>query len=89
MQLLKQQRDRLNAYCEAVNEEIAASGLSPHVAMGHVLCIRNASADAAPPSLQVDAMRSWDPGGFRRLEALVRELEARLKTMGSPAAHPF
>ena len=89
LQLLEQQRDRLNAYCEAVNEPIASSSLSPYVAMGHALHIRERLTDSALPSMSIKSATSWDAVEFRRLEILVREMQARLQTMGPPMKHPF
>lgn len=91
LQLLGEQRAKLNSYCEAVNLPIGPSGVSPHTAMGASLLAREElSGFEAVPTLRVDEMLSWDATAFLRLSIVVGELQARVAAMGDvPAKNPF
>lgn len=80
---------RLDAYCEAVNAPIGASGVTPHEAAGVLLSIRQRWQGAEPPPLELPGCADWSASVYReRLEAVER-LEARTAALIRPQAHPF
>jgi very-short-patch-repair endonuclease len=82
-------RDRLNAYCDAVNDEIGTSGVRPHDAFGLRLRLDARLAPLAPPPLRDETMAGWSAADFRRREALTAELQGLIATIGLLAGHPF
>src|SRR5262249_31938078 len=82
-------RDRLNAYCEAVNAPIGESGISPFDAYGELLGLRDRPRGAAPPPCEVPTIIAWTRFDRKRREALVEELQTRLAVVGVPRDHPF
>ncbi|SIN72078.1 AAA domain-containing protein [Singulisphaera sp. GP187] len=93
LRMLTEVRDRLNAYSEAVNTPIAASGVTPHEAFGEFLNLRDGSTPAAvtvaPPRPDLPAMLTWTGFDFKRRLDLVEQLQARLAQAGVPRDHPF
>jgi hypothetical protein len=84
-------RDRLNAYSEAMNAPVGASGVTPYVAIGELLMLR-----ADEPGGVLDyagmpfaEMAAWDGTQFQRALGLVQELQTHLARMGTPDRHPF
>ncbi len=86
---LGQLRQRLNAYCDAVNSPLGESGVTPYRAYGELILLRQTNKDTALPKLDVPSMQSWSDADFRRKEDLAGELQARLSIMGVPQDHPF
>ncbi|MDP6550066.1 MAG: DUF4011 domain-containing protein, partial [Dehalococcoidia bacterium] len=86
---LGQLRQRLNAYCDAVNAPVSESGVSPYRAYGELLLLRLANQNTPLPKLDIPSMQSWTDADFRRKEGIVEELQARLAAMGVPQDHPF
>jgi len=82
-------RDRLNAYCDAVNDEIGTSGVRPHDAFGHRLRLDARLGPLAPPLLRDESMAGWSAADLRRREGLAAELQKLLTAIGPLAAHPF
>jgi very-short-patch-repair endonuclease len=82
-------RQRLNAYCEAVNASVGQSGVTPCEAYGHLLKIREKAAGEKLPQLPLPHFMEWTEGDYRRLHSLVSEMQTRLSTIGLPAYHPF
>lgn len=89
LRLLVEVRDRLNAYSNAVNTPIAASGVTPHEAFGEFLNLREGSAPVAPPRPELPAILTWTGFDFKRRLDLVEQLQARLAQAGVPRDHPF
>ena len=89
LRLLGEARDRLNAYCEAVNSPIAESGLTPHEAFGELARLKAQSNAPLPPRPRLDALPRWTSYDFKRRLDLVEQLQARLVQSGVPVAHPF
>lgn len=89
MSLLDDYRDRLNAYCNAVNSPIGNSGVTPYRAYGELVRLGRLQDTDSWPRLQLPAMVAWDATEFARREAIVSELQARIATIGIPSRHPF
>lgn len=87
--LLTEQRNRLNAYCFAVNVPIGESELSPHQAYGALLESAAVPGSDGWPRLEGLAPAQWPAPEYRRKLAVVEELQARVNAMGVPVAHPF
>ncbi|MBA2377124.1 MAG: DUF3320 domain-containing protein [Rubrobacter sp.] len=85
--VLEDLRDRLNNYCEAVNEEIEASGITPYDAVGEL--IRQGEAGADSPRLDFEAMSEWNVSDFNRRQLLVERLQAKLSDMRPPCENAF
>jgi very-short-patch-repair endonuclease/DNA polymerase III delta prime subunit len=88
LQLLLDTRDRLNAYCEAVNTPVANSGVTLHDAYGHWLRLQPITP-AEAPQLELAEAESWSSLDYRQRERLVEALQAQINQMGIPAEHPF
>jgi len=82
-------RDRLNAYCEAVNGPIGDSGVNPYQAYGELALLQLRTDGVNLPKLDIPSIQDWSEAEVRRKEDLVRELQARLSTGGVPQCHPF
>ena len=59
LRMLGEMRDRLNAYCEAVNTPVGASGVTPYEAFGELLRLRERAGRRRRPPLEI-------PGDGRR-----------------------
>ncbi|OPZ65206.1 MAG: ATP-dependent RecD-like DNA helicase [Firmicutes bacterium ADurb.Bin506] len=82
-------RQDLNSYCDAVNEPIGSSGITPHVAYGTIENHRWA-ADACDPQLLVPEQASgWSEDEIRSARATVRRFIDLLDDTGVPSRHPF
>jgi very-short-patch-repair endonuclease len=86
---LEELRHRLNEYCEAVNLPIGNSAVTPYVAYGRLLDIRQRCAGERLPLLPLPRLTEWTEGDYQRKHALIRETQARLATIGLPHQHPF
>ncbi len=89
LSLLGGARDRLNAYCKAVNEPIGASGETPCTAYGKLLNAQAALGGADLPALQLEGAVDWTAQDVARRTQLVAQLQDRLTKSGSPVRHPF
>ncbi len=90
LKLLDATRQRLGAYCEAVNTPVGASGTTPYEAYGALLKLQERSIGGTPPPpLDMAAMAAWTSYEVKRRRALVEELQARVAAVGVPRAHPF
>ena len=86
---LAQLRDRLNAYCEAVNNPIEDSGVNPYRAYGELALLQQRTRGIDLPKLDIPAMKSWSEADFRRKEDIVQELQVRVAGIGLLQTHPF
>ena len=86
---LEADRARLNAYAEAVNTPVGASGLTPYAAYGELLSTRNDPASATWPRCELPGMADWPAADANRRLAILQELQARVARMGVPVEHPF
>jgi hypothetical protein len=82
-------RDRLNAYCDAVNDEIGTSGVRPHDAFGLRLGLDARLASLEAPELHVEGMADWSAADFRRREDRTAELQRLISDIGPLREHPF
>ncbi|PSR56801.1 DUF3320 domain-containing protein [Adhaeribacter arboris] len=84
LNLLVQLRERLNSYCEAVNKPIGQSDLTTYDVYGQLLQLRKQYPQADLPRFALPALLTWSRDEFRRRDALIQELQARLKQLGEP-----
>ncbi|HKH48118.1 MAG TPA: DUF4011 domain-containing protein, partial [Thermoanaerobaculia bacterium] len=82
-------RDRLNAYCDAVNDEIGTSGVRPHDAFGLRLGLDARLGSLAPPELRIEGMADWSAADVRRREDLAAQLQRLISDIGPLREHPF
>ena len=81
-------RNKLNAYCEAVNTPILNTGITPVEAIGRFLKLGD-DVRSTFPSLDFSQMQEWSDGDYRENYLRIEELQRRLKVMGVPSEHPF
>ncbi|MFW5940662.1 MAG: DUF4011 domain-containing protein [Chloroflexota bacterium] len=89
LRALVENRDRLNAYSEAVNTAIAESGVTPYQAYGRLLRLETALEEVSVPELDPAPMKGWSGATFRHWLERVEGLQALLRRTGVPAEHPF
>ncbi len=87
--ILGELRDRLNAYCAAVNTPIGSTGITPHDAYGELLRLQAALESKTPPPFEVAGLAGWSSYDLKRRRALVEQLEGLLHDVGVPHDHPF
>ncbi len=88
LDLLLNNRNRLNSYCEAVNKPIGESGITPYQAYGELLVTQRLLSGKELPTLaSKDFQHSTSE--FRDGVALSEEFQTLLKRMGIPKKHPF
>jgi very-short-patch-repair endonuclease len=83
--LLKEHKEELNAYCDAINSTVLESGLSTQQVLGYLLIINEESEGVTLPKLKVDYIQSWDREKMIRAEAMCDRIQARLTDVGMPA----
>ena len=88
VELLLNNRERLNDYCEAVNTPIGESGITPYEAFGELLAVGNRLADVELPTLDLHQFQQAASKFRAGLEYTI-ELQTHLKRMGVPVNHPF
>ena len=88
VELLLNNRDRLNSYCEAVNTPIGESGITPYHAFGELLAVERRLAEVKLPTLDLHQFQHSAPE-FRAGLEHTTELQTHLKRMGIPIKHPF
>ncbi|WGU95125.1 DUF3320 domain-containing protein [Paenibacillus dendritiformis] len=89
IRLVSELRDRLNAYCRAVNTPVGASGVTPYAAAGELLRFRSGSRPGEFPEVRPAGIADWTDAESVRREAALDELQAWLVRRGLPSAHPF
>lgn len=89
LELLLAERDRLNAYCDAVNVPIGDSSVASYQATGELLRLREKRGSETLPRLVINDLETWSASDFRRRLALVEELQAQLARLGDLPQHPF
>ena len=84
---LTRTRNGLNSYCNAVNEPVDATGVSPIVALGRTLAL----AAEGPLATRFDfaEMKSWTSADYRERRSTVEDLAKKLAQMGKPVDNPF
>ena len=88
LELLLNNRERLNDYCEAVNVPIGESGITPYDAFGQLLAVKNRLANVELPTLDLRQFQQM-ASKFRAGLEYTTELQTHLKRMGVPVNHPF
>ncbi|RFS20523.1 DUF3320 domain-containing protein [Chitinophaga silvatica] len=89
VQLLDSHRAELNNYCQAINTEIAKSGLTAHQLIGHLLRLNEEVAGVALPLLTIPGIESWDSVTMTRATAVAQRIQACLQQIGLPTALVF
>jgi very-short-patch-repair endonuclease len=89
LELLSASRERLNAYCKAVNEAIGASGETPCSAYGKLLSAQGGLQSLETPALRLSGVEKWTSLDTVRRSHLVQELQDRLIKSGVPNRHAF
>jgi len=87
--LLGDARERLNAYCKAVNEPVGNSGENPCSAYGKLLEVQVALQGLELPLGRIDGAADWSAEDIARRTRLVTQLQDRVSRSGIPANHPF
>ena len=83
-------RSRLNAYAEAVNASVGETGVSPYVAYGELIRIRDQEHEGTPlPRVNIAAIGSWTGADFESKLRVVSEFQTRLARVGVPEKHRF
>jgi very-short-patch-repair endonuclease len=89
LSLLGDSRNRLNAYCKAVNEPIGSSGENPCTAYGRLLNAQAALKGLDLPALPLEGAADWTAEDVARRTQLVVQFQDRLTRSGAAARHPF
>ena len=89
IQALVKNRDRLNAYSEAVNKPIGNSSITPYYAFGKLLKLRNKLKDVEAPVFDGSALLSWTRNDARQQLEKIEQLQMLLNRIGNPLQHPF
>jgi very-short-patch-repair endonuclease len=89
LSLLADARNRLNAYCQAVNEPIGASGENPCTAYGRLLNAQTSLNGLDLPALPLEGAVDWTGEDVARRAQLVAQLQERVIRSGIPIRHPF
>lgn len=100
LELYKQLRDRLNAYCLAANTQVGDSGYTPYQLIGELVANQRALEGAAMPQPSFVAslddssrvpkdIRAWNRVAIQQKEVLVGNLQSHLAVMGVPDTHTF
>lgn len=82
--LLKEHKEELNAYCDAINSIVVESGLSTQQVLGHLLRINDEAKGVNLPKLKVDYIQNWNQATMLRAEAMCDRIQARLSDIGMP-----
>ena len=88
MELLLNNRDQLNSYCEAVNKPIGDSDITPYHVFGELLVVEHRLPEVERPPLDWQQFQH-SASEFRKGLANTERLQAHLKQMGVPKDHPF
>ena len=88
VELLLDNRNQLNDYCEAINTPIGESGITPYDAFGELLAVENRLANVELPTLDLLQFQQV-VSKFRAGLASTTALQTHLKRMGIPVNHPF
>ena len=80
-------RAELNAVPAALNEPVAPSGLTPQAVMGHLFRLRDRAA--ACRGVTLPGGEAWTAQQKADADAVIRDLTARIATLGVPDRHPW
>ncbi|MEA5405465.1 DUF3320 domain-containing protein [Arcicella sp. DC2W] len=76
--------NELNAYCNEVNYQIAASGQSAQEVIGQLLKISKLNKDYKFPKIVIEDLASWNISSMKTAELLAEQIQARLTKIGQP-----
>ena len=88
VELLINDRDRLNSYCQAVNTPIGESGVTPFQVYGELLAVERCLSGVQVPTSDLHQFQH-SFSEFRKGLAITEELQTLLKRIGVPVNHPF
>ena len=86
---LTRNRDRLNAYAEAVNSPVGQSGVSPQDAYGRLLALNRNQLPNPMSWKDFRNIHQWTAEDFTRKREVVEDLQRRWESCGVPSRHPF
>lgn len=86
---LKNKRQMLNDYCEAVNAPISKSNVTPYYAFGKLLDLNDALRNTELPQIDNHLMNNWTGTDFRQRLDQVKGLQRFLDRIGVPKSHFF
>lgn len=87
--LFTETRDKLNAYCAAVNSTVGQSGKTVYDVYGELLKINRRRAGERLPQFNLPELAAWNANDYQRRRAIVGEMQSRLGAIGSLRDHPF
>lgn len=83
-------RDRLNAYCAAMNTSVGTSSTTPYNALGNLVRLaKRVNTTTLPPAVRELCIDGWTLEDFRRRTRLLKEIEKLMSEIGDPLANPF
>ena len=86
---LKRNRDRLNGYSRAVNEEMGDSRLTPYEVYGRLLLLKDTLAGTEHPEMVIPGIEAWPHDRIEHALSTAEELQALIQGIGRPVDHPF
>ncbi len=89
LRMLGEVRERLNTYCEALNEAIGSTGVTPQQAYGALVRLKPGPDEPPLPRSDLGDVATWTSYDYKRRLALVESVQARLSAIGTLANHPF
>jgi len=83
-------QSRLNTYAEEVNASVGETGVSPYVAYGELIRIRDEEHEGTPlPRVDIAGIGSWTAADCESKLRVISEFQTRLARVGVPEQHPF
>ena len=82
-------RDQLNAYCDAVNNIIGESGVTPYRVYGKLLQFEKTFMGREIPRIDDRHMASWTGMDLKNKLSIVKQLQSILVNIGPPSEHPY
>ncbi len=80
-------RNKLNTYCEAVNQPLQRRQISPRFAMGKLIELGKEPSPAGRHDFR--KMETWSQQDFENRKIMVERLRNHVARMGSPREHPY
>jgi very-short-patch-repair endonuclease len=83
-------KERLNDYCNAVNEPIGESAVTPYFAMGKIVGLKTKLAGIEFPPYAGNVLSGGtSPGRYSEVRNLVGQVQRSVETSGPVTRHPF
>lgn len=86
LSLLKDDRERLNKYPNALHELVGESGVTPFQALGHLVGLKGTFPEGTP-RLRLDP--NWTAEDFVKRRSSIADVQSVLQEAGCPVRHPF